>query len=84
MSLGPRHIGPGQADVSEIAGAQRDTGDYLRWPIANLAPLASELQGVGIAVGNFGDAPQFSHLLNYESLHKANVNRAYLQFESGQ
>jgi glyoxylase-like metal-dependent hydrolase (beta-lactamase superfamily II) len=83
-SLGPRHIVPGHGSVSGIAKAQRDTGDYLRWLIASLAPLASELQGVGVAVGKFGDAPQFARLLNYESLHKANVNRAYLQFESGQ
>jgi len=84
MSLAPRLIVPGHGSVSDIAKAQRDTGDYLRWLIASLAPLASELQGVGIAVGNFGDAPQFSRLLNYELLHKANINRAYLQFESGQ
>ena len=57
---------------------------YLRWLIASLTPLASELQGVGVAVGKFGDAPQFSRLLKHELLHKANVSCAYLQFESGQ
>jgi glyoxylase-like metal-dependent hydrolase (beta-lactamase superfamily II) len=84
VSLGPRLIVPGHGSVSDIAKAQRDTGDYLRWLIASLTPLANELQGVGVAVEKFGDAPQFARLLDYESLHKANVNRAYLQFESGQ
>ena len=84
VSLGPRLIVPGHGSVSDIAKAQRDTGDYLRWLIASLTPLASELQGVGVAVGKFGDAPQFSRLLKHELLHKANVSRAYLQFERGQ
>jgi glyoxylase-like metal-dependent hydrolase (beta-lactamase superfamily II) len=84
VALQPKRIVPGHGQVCDIARAQRDTGDYLAFVVDGTKKIADDMAGVDAAVAALGDAPAFSHLLNFGELHRGNVNRAYLRFEAGQ
>lgn len=83
-ALKPRRIVPGHGRVVDVAGARRDTGDYLAWLVPAAQKLAQDMAGVDQAVAQLGDAPAFKRLANYDELHRRNVSRTYLRFESGQ
>jgi glyoxylase-like metal-dependent hydrolase (beta-lactamase superfamily II) len=83
-ALQPAVIVPGHGAVTDLARAQADTGDYLAFIVSGVKALAEDMAGVDEAVAQLGDAPHFSRLANYEELHRGNVSRAYLRFESAQ
>lgn len=83
-ALQPTVIVPGHGAVADLAKAQADTGDYLTFIVSGVKALAEDMAGVNEAVAKLGDAPQFARLANYEELHRGNVSRAYLRFESAQ
>lgn len=83
-TLQPAIVVPGHGSVTDLAGAQRDTGDYLAFIAEGVKRLADEMAGVDQAVAALGDAPQFARLANYADLHRGNVSRAYLRLEAGQ
>ena len=84
VALQPERIVPGHGQVSDIARAQRDTGDYLAFVVGGTKKFADDMAGVDAAVGALGDAQQFRYLLNFDDLHRSNVSRAYLRFEAAQ
>lgn len=84
IALQPARIVPGHGRVCDIAQAQRETGDYLAFVVAGTKKLAEDMAGVDAAVGSLNEAPAFRHLRNFADLHRGNVNRAYLRFESAQ
>lgn len=81
-ALQPAVIVPGHGSVTDAATAEADTGAYLRYLVDKVKGLAEEMAGVDTAVAELADAPQFARLENYGELHRLNVNRAYLSFES--
>lgn len=83
-ALQPALIVPGHGAVTDLVKAQADTGDYLAFLVSGVKALAEDMAGVDEAVAQVGDAPHFSRLANYEELHRGNVSRAYLRFESAQ
>ncbi len=83
IALQPKRIVPGHGQVCDSAKAQHDSGDYLAFVVQGTKKLAEDMAGVDAAVKALGDAPAFKHLLNFSDLHKGNVSRAYLRFESG-
>lgn len=84
VALEPKVIVPGHGAVTDLARAQADTGDYLAFIVSGVKALAEDMAGVDEAVAQLGDAPRFSRLANYDELHRGNVNRAYLRFESAE
>lgn len=80
-ALQPEYIVPGHGQVCDLARAQRDTGAYLDWLVPAVQAAAAEWEPLESVVARLGEAPQFAYLKNYESLHRGNVNRSYLQFE---
>lgn len=84
LKLDPRIIVPGHGSVTDVAKAQKDTGDYLFFIVNGTQTMAEDMAGVDKAVQQLGNAPQFSGLANYNELHKGNVSRAYLRLEGGQ
>ncbi len=76
-------IVPGHGSVTDTAGAQRDTGDYLAFVVEGVRKHAEDMAGAEEALAELGDAPQFERLQNYADLHRANVHQAYLQIEAG-
>lgn len=84
IALQPARIVPGHGRVCDIAQAQRETGDYLAFVVSGSKQFAEDMAGVDAAVAALKDAPAFKHLRNFDDLHRGNVNRAYLRFESAQ
>lgn len=82
-AFAPERIVPGHGGVTDMAGAQRDTGDYLRFVVEGVRRFAEDMAGVEAAVAELGEAPQFAHLANYVDLHRANLHQVYLQLEAG-
>ncbi len=79
-ALEPAHVVPGHGMPGDLAKARRDTGDYLDWLIHNTEPAVSEMEEIGTLVERLSDAP-FHHLKHYDSWHRKNVIRTYLQLE---
>ena len=84
VALAPAHVVPGHGAPTSVATAQAHTGAYLRTVTAGVARHAKEMAGVDAALNELGSAPAFAHLANFELLHRANVNRAYLRAEAGE
>jgi len=65
--------------------AQKQTGDYLAYLITGVKKALddwSELDETVIALTETAD--QFKNLQNFDSWHKLNINRTYLQLEAVQ
>ena len=84
IALQPERIVPGHGRVCDVAKAQRDTGDYLRFVVTGVKKFAEDMAGVDAAVSGLGSDTRFSYLENSGELHKGNINRAYLRAESSQ
>lgn len=80
--LQPAVIVPGHGSVTELATAEAQTRAYLAYLVEHVKALAEDMAGVDTAVAELADAPPFAHLENFGELHRLNVNRAYLHFES--
>lgn len=84
IALEPLQIVPGHGRVCDVAQARRETGDYLAFIVNGTRQFAEDMAGVDTAVAALKEAPAFRHLRNFDDLHRGNVNRAYLRFESAQ
>jgi glyoxylase-like metal-dependent hydrolase (beta-lactamase superfamily II) len=84
-NLKPLTIIPGHGSVSDMDKAQKQTGDYLAYLITGVKKALddwSELDETVIALTETAD--QFKNLQNFDSWHKLNINRTYLQLEAVQ
>ena len=81
-SLEPLHVVPGHGDATNLTKAQRETGDYLDWLITEVVVRIDDWKELDETVNELSDAALFKHLRHYESWHKTNVNRTYLQLEA--
>jgi len=43
---------------------------------------AKDMEPMDATLDRYADLPAFKHLENYEGLHRANMNRAFTEFES--
>jgi len=82
--LHPGHIVPGHGRVCNLAQARRETGDYYDFLVGTIGAAATEMEPMDATLDRYSDLPQFKHLENYDSLHRANMNRAFLEFEAAQ
>jgi glyoxylase-like metal-dependent hydrolase (beta-lactamase superfamily II) len=80
-ALAPRIIVPGHGPVCDLAKARRDTGDYLDWLVRETDAALEDREALDTVVARLADAPQFRHLQHYDSWHRVNVSRTYLQLE---
>jgi len=80
--LKPVHIVPGHGRVCDMARAQRDTGDYYDFLAGKVGAAAKEMEPLAATLDRYQDMPQFRRLYNYEDLHRANMSRAFTEFES--
>lgn len=81
-ALKPARIVPGHGRVCELAQAQRETGDYYDFLVEKVGAAAREMEPLAETLDRYADLPAFKHLDNYESLHRANMNRTFTEFES--
>ncbi|MBU1397077.1 MAG: MBL fold metallo-hydrolase [Gammaproteobacteria bacterium] len=80
--LKPARIVPGHGRVCDLAQAQRETGDYYDFLAEKVGAAAREMEPLSETLDRYADLPAFRHLDNYEGLHRANMNRAFVEFES--
>lgn len=83
-TLKPAVIVPGHGTVCDIDKAQRDTGAYLAWLLAEIKPAAENWAGLDATVEKHGNAAQWRYLENFAALHRGNINRSYVQFENNE
>ena len=81
-ALKPTHIVPGHGRVCDLAQAQRETGDYYDFLVGRVGAAAREMEPMDATLDRYADLPAFKHLENYAGLHRANMNRAFTEFES--
>ncbi|MFZ0105906.1 MAG: MBL fold metallo-hydrolase, partial [Thiobacillus sp.] len=81
-ALQPARIVPGHGRVCDLAQAQRETGDYYDFLADKVGAAAKEMEPLTATLDRYQDMPQFRHLYNYEDLHRANMSRAFTEFES--
>jgi len=81
-ALKPKHIVPGHGRVCDLAQTQRETGDYYEFLAGKIGAAARAMEPMSEVLDRYADLPAFRHLQNYDSLHRANMNRAFVEFES--
>lgn len=81
-ALKPARIVPGHGRVCDLAQAQRETGDYYDFLVDKVGAAAKEMEPMDATLDRYADLPEFRHLVNYGDLHRANMNRAFTEFES--
>jgi glyoxylase-like metal-dependent hydrolase (beta-lactamase superfamily II) len=81
-ALNPAHIVPGHGRVCDLALAQRDTGDYYDVLVNKVGAAAKDMEELTATLDRYQDLPEFKHLYNYDDLHRANMSRAFTEFES--
>ena len=85
LQLKPQIIVPGHGAVSDVAKAQSQTGDYLEFLLSGVSIALKDWLELDETVNALTEtAGQFKHLINFESWHKLNINRTYLQLEASQ
>ena len=82
VSLNPKYIVPGHGRVTDLAQAKRETGDYYDYLIANVGAAARNMDSIGETLDKFARPDQFIHLQNFSELHRANMNRVFVDFEA--
>ena len=81
-ALKPARIVPGHGRVCDLAQAQRETGNYYDFLSDKVGAAAREMEPLTATLDRYADLPEFRHLQNYGDLHRANMNRAFTEFES--
>ena len=82
VALAPAHVVPGHGRVCDLAKAKRDSGDYYDFLANVVGAAAKEMEAMDAVLTRHADLPAFRHLENYADLHRANMNRAFTEFES--
>ena len=81
-TLQPARIVPGHGRVCDLAQAKRETGDYDDFLADTIGTAARDMQAMSAVLDRYADLSAFRHLENYAGLHRANMNRAFIEFES--
>jgi len=81
VKLNPEYIVPGHGQVSDLKKIQRDCGDYYDFLVEKIGAAAQEMEPMQDILNQFNELPRFKHLEHYDSLHRTNMNRTYLEFE---
>ncbi len=81
-ALAPKHVVPGHGRITDLAQARRESGDYYDFLIERIAPAARDMAPLDETLAKYADLPAFRHLQNYDELHRGNMSRAFVQFES--
>ena len=81
-ALRPAHVVPGHGRVCDLAQAQRETGDYYDFLVHTIGTAAKAMEPMDDVLTRHADLPAFRHLENFGDLHRANMNRAFTEFES--
>lgn len=76
------HVVPGHGQVTDLARARAEAGDYLDFLVSEIRTAVDNFEGLQATVDRLTDAPQFKHLENFDNWHRTNISRAYTQIEA--
>jgi len=79
--LNPKFIVPGHGGISDINKAKTDCGDYYEFLVDKIGRAAQEMEPMQELFDRYTKLPKFQHLEHFDSLHRTNMNRTYLEFE---
>lgn len=79
--LNPEFIVPGHGRVTNVATARRECGDYYDFLVNTIGVAARDMQAMDEVLDRYSTLPQFERLQHFHTLHRANMNRTYLEFE---
>ena len=82
ISFKPESIIPGHGYAGNIAKAEKDTGNYLKWLISEVSKAKEDWEDLGDMVKRLSETSQFDHLKFHETWNPVNLNRTYLQLEA--
>lgn len=81
-ALAPKYVVPGHGRVTDLVQARRESGDYYDFLLERIAPAARDMVPLDETLAKYADLPAFRHLKNYDELHRGNMSRAFVRFES--
>lgn len=81
-ALKPKYIVPGHGGVSDLAKAKRECGDYYDFLNNVVGAAAEEMEPMEEVIKRYAKMPAFEHLEHFDELHRTNMNRTYLEYES--
>lgn len=84
MQLQPQVIVPGHGQVTSSRQAIAETGDYLNFLIGGVQSALEDWKALDETVAELSAQENFRHLQHYDSWHRRNINRTYLQLEARQ
>lgn len=85
LKLKPQIVIPGHGAVCDVVKAKSETGDYLEFLITGVSRALKDWLELDETVDALTEtSDRFTHLKNYDSWHKLNVNRTYLQLEAAE
>jgi len=80
--LKPEHIIPGHGYPSDLATAQKNTGDYLDWLATEVGKSVTNMEDMGDAVKRLSNDHRFDYLKLSTTLHGRNIQQTYQQLET--
>jgi glyoxylase-like metal-dependent hydrolase (beta-lactamase superfamily II) len=81
VALSPRTLVSGHGRVCDLDQARRESGDYYDFLVDTVGAAARGMEPLDATLDRYADLPQFRHLENYQSLHRANMSQAFTQLE---
>ena len=82
--LKPKIIVPGHGSISDFQKAKADCGDYYDFLVEKVGSAAQEMEPMQVIINQYTTLPQFQHIKHFDSLHRTNMNRTYLELEQMQ
>ncbi len=79
--LSPKFLIPGHGSPTTLAKARKESGDYYKFLIGHVGAAAQEMEPMTETLDKFVTAPEFSHLVGFDMLHRRNMNLVFLDFE---
>ncbi|MBK1692814.1 MBL fold metallo-hydrolase [Ectothiorhodospira mobilis] len=81
-ALQPAHVVPGHGQVTDLAQARAETGEYLNFLVTEVSAAVDHFEDLQATVDRLSDAPRFRHLEHFDSWHRTNINRTYTRIEA--
>lgn len=80
--LQPQHVVPGHGYASDLATAQKSTGDYLAWLVTKVGSAVEEMEDLNTTVDRLAALDNFTYLKFHKEWNRRNIHQTYLQLEA--
>ena len=81
-TLEAAYVIPGHGQVTDMAQARAEAGDYLDFLVTEIRAAVDNFEGLQATVERLTDAPRFEHLEHFDNWHRTNISRAFTQIEA--